>query len=156
MIVGELKEWRQVKGTESLQAAFEWLSAQDLAAHPIGTVEIDGKNLFAIFAEGPTRAPHEGKFESHRKYLDIQLLISGGERIYLAPSSELAVDEPYNEEKDLMFYEMPQDMAPLPMTPGKFAVFFPADGHLPNCHPESGPTSLKKVVVKVALDSIRT
>lgn len=89
----------------------------------------------------------EGKLEGHRKYIDIQYVISGDESMGWSPRSDVAPSENYDAEKDLEFFEgSPESIVQVP--PGSFAVFLPTDAHLPCI----GKGPIHKVVVKVAVD----
>ena len=45
-------------------------------------------------------------WEAHRKYIDVQYIVDGSERMgYTYLRSELVVREPYDPQKDFAFYE---------------------------------------------------
>ena len=46
---------------------------------PAGKYPIDGDNIFALVSEYKTKSEAEGKLEAHRKYIDVQYVISGEE-----------------------------------------------------------------------------
>lgn len=128
-----------------LAAGFEFLRKTDLAALPLGRLELDGTNLYALVGEDPGRGEEAAKLEVHRKYLDIQCTVNGVERIGWAPRPQ-APDELYNPEKDIAFLPgQPELWFEVPA--GAFAVFFPADAHAPL----AGTGRPRKVVVKVRL-----
>ena len=96
-----------------------------------GIQHLDGDALYVSPFEGVGKERHEARLEAHRKYIDLQLLISGSEEIGWSPLSlchqEVA---PYSQEKDIVFYKDPvRDF--LKLSPGYFAVFFPEDAHAP-------------------------
>jgi YhcH/YjgK/YiaL family protein len=94
------------------------------------------------------------KWEAHEKYIDIQCVFSGKEKIGYAPRAELKLTDPYNSEKDIMFLEeMPDSAAVFPdLNPGRFAVFFPQDAHKPGIQSESGKElNVVKVVIKIII-----
>jgi YhcH/YjgK/YiaL family protein len=103
----------------------------------------------AIVSEYETKMVNEYGYEAHRKYIDIQYLIYGKEKIYCMPLEHLKETKSYNAENDAAFYEA-TDMQPQEMIIGDeyFTIFFPQDGHMPQlCVGE--PEKVKKVVVKV-------
>ena len=51
-----------------------------------------------------TKPVDECKLESHRKYIDIQVMVSGEERMDVVDISKLTIQENYNEDKDVMFW----------------------------------------------------
>ena len=93
------------------------------------------------------------RFETHRKNVDVQLLLEGEERIYWANRESLGVIEEYDEEKDLVFHTGDAEAA-VDMKPGMVAVFFPTDAHKPNCSRDEEPVRVRKVVVKVPADAL--
>lgn len=151
IITGHLKTWRTLEGIEGLEDGLEFLEKTDLAALPLGKHEILGEDVYAMVQKVPSRDPQSGQFESHRKYIDIQYLISGAERIGVAPAGQLTVESPYVEAKDVALYAVPAQYENIEVQPGGFAVFFPEDAHLPLCH-FNGEHELHKVVIKVKVD----
>lgn len=93
------------------------------------------------------------KLETHRKYVDIQFLLSGEEIIEVYPKDGLVIAEPYNPERDAEFYRVPAE-SPIRvrLSPGRFVVFFPDDAHVPCLSVGPTPQPVKKVVIKVALE----
>ncbi len=154
MIVGELKEWRSLPGLSGLEPAFEFLEDSHLLELPPGKYPIDGERFFAIVQKALSRSIEASRLESHRKYIDVQFLASGQEMMGVSPIDKLIIADPYIESSDVTFYDLPEDYTHLEMQPGRFAVFFPDDGHMPNCY-LNGPQELHKVVVKVLLSSLR-
>ena len=115
---------------------------------PVGRQLIDGEDLFAMVQRYDTAPGTEKRFESHLRYIDIQYIVSGRERMLHAPADSLVVDTPYNDEKDVAFYYDPDQSSSFLVLPGNFAIFFPADGHKPGCM-AGGRDAVAKVVVKV-------
>ena len=128
-----------------LSEAFGFLDQPGLAELPDGKHEIAGSRVYAIIAHENGRAVSDGKLEGHRKYIDIQYVISGGESMGWSPREGLVNSTEYDAEKDLEFFGgEPSSIVRVP--PGSFAVFLPTDAHLPLIG--NGP--IHKVVVKVA------
>ena len=125
-----------------MELAFAFLAeAPDLES---GRYELEN-GLFATVSEGETRPIGEVKIESHKKYIDLQYCISGGERMSWAHVQELNMVEP-DEEHDNYFYE--GKSTAISVRPGMFYIMFPSDGHKPACHNEF-PKHFRKVVVKI-------
>lgn len=117
---------------------------------------IQGDRLFAGVDSYRTKARGATKLETHRKYVDIQVLLSGTEVIEVFPKQGLTISEPYNPEKDAEFYQVPQEpRAQITLSPGQFIVFFPGDAHMPGLMTGSSPEPVKKVVIKVAVELLR-
>lgn len=128
------------------KAAFDFLRNTDLQSLALGRTEIDGDALFALTQSYETRPAQEGKLEAHRRYIDIQFVISGEEHIGYAPLGDQPPVEPFGTAKDIGFYH--GDASFTQLSAGMFAVFFPHDAHLPGRHLAT-PSHVKKVVLKV-------
>jgi len=114
---------------------------------------IQGDQLYAGIDSYSTKSRDSAKLETHRKYVDIQLLLSGEEIIEVFPKASLTVSEPYNPDRDAEFYHVPsQASARMLLTPGRFLVFFPEDAHMPCLSVGDSPQPVKKVVIKVAVE----
>lgn len=128
-------------------AAFAYLRETDLANTPPGKYAIDGENVFAIIAEAEKKDFAATKWESHRQYQDIQMVISGAEKMGVAPIPTLKPAQNYDAAADLIFYT--GDGGDFYMAePGTFFIFFPQDGHRPDIKVE-GIERDKKIVIKV-------
>lgn len=126
--------------------AFDWIGALPGEA-PLGEVELAGRDLFASLQEYSTLARHEARFESHEAYVDLQFTLAGGETIEWAPRSELRADGPF--ANDVQFWLPPSDpVTALAQTPGRFAIFFPADAHRPKVR-VAGHDRVRKGVIKI-------
>jgi beta-galactosidase beta subunit len=90
----------------------------------------------------------EGNLEAHRKYIDIQFLLSGVELLGYAPLKGLAIAEEYNPQKDIAFFHTPEEITTVKLEPGLFCILFPHDAHIPGCQFD-GPSDVLKVVIKV-------
>jgi YhcH/YjgK/YiaL family protein len=138
------------KNKERWDKAFAFLKINDLKTLEVKRHDIDGDNLYAMVSEYISRNEEDVKFEAHRKYADIQCVISGIEQISVADVSKKAeVLTPYDETRDLEFMTVSESFHYI-ATPDKFFLFFPCDLHRPGV--KAGDNSqVKKVVVKVKL-----
>ncbi|MBF0313270.1 MAG: YhcH/YjgK/YiaL family protein [Oligoflexia bacterium] len=94
--------------------------------------------------------------ESHRRYVDVQLVVEGAECVGFAPTSLLLPDvsNSYEEEKDLDKWKGFAHLSFLPLRKGAFMIFFPWDAHMPSLNRDATVTAaatVKKVVVKIPL-----
>ncbi len=130
-------------------AGLDWLekAPTDL---PDGRYEIDGNTVFALVQSYTTVAPTQKRFESHRRYADIQYLVRGEETVFHVPVGSLEPATPYDEPQDFLLHAEVAAATPLQLRAGSFAIFLPQDGHKPGCvaHAES---PVRKIVVKVLL-----
>jgi biofilm protein TabA len=126
--------------------AFAFLKEHDLKALSKGRYEIDGENVYASVTESPSRDFDSTKWESHRKYIDIQYVIEGKELVGVYPVTGATVIRPYDEKKDVANYMA--DGKIYEMAPGTFFIFFPSQAHRPGITP-GGYKPVKKIVIKL-------
>ena len=150
VVRGTLKDWKSTPGIQGLERAFEYLAKADLAALPLGRTDIEGDDVYVMMSEGETKPPEQVKFEAHRRYIDIQLVVRGQEAIGVAPVPTLTTVEAYDSAKDIEFFAVPPQFSQLELRAGEFAVFAPGDGHRPSLHLD-GPHVSRKAVVKVSV-----
>ena len=105
----------------------------------------------AIVSEYDTKVVNENGYEAHRRFTDIQYLISGKEIVRCLPVEYLSMIKQYDDTKDAAFYvEAGTAGQEMPLGNGYFAIFWPQDGHMP-CLSVDHPENVKKVVVKVEI-----
>lgn len=150
MIIDSISNRQIYRGIGSgIERALDYLANTDFAALEDGKHEIDGDELFALVSTYDTEPESVRSFEAHRKYLDVQYILSGREIIYWAPQAELTPAGEYSEEKDIVFLSG-EARARLQLTPGSFTLFYPEDAHKPNCA-WNDPGAVRKTVVKVRI-----
>jgi YhcH/YjgK/YiaL family protein len=132
--------------TDYWNKAFAFIKEHDLKTMAPGKYPIDGTNVYATITEDPSKDYDKTKWESHRKYIDIQYIITGEEKMGKYPFTKLAVTNPYDEVKDVANYSGDADVYTVPA--GTFMIFFPPDAHRPNITP-GGNKPVKKLVIKV-------
>jgi YhcH/YjgK/YiaL family protein len=141
---------------ESLSAgfaqAFEYLRSGRAGTDAIGRHALDGDDLFVNVEEYTTKPRDQGRWEAHRKYADVQYMVSGCERMGYAVIDGMDVEEAYDAETDVGFFT--GEGAVLRVPAGVFTVFMPQDVHMPCiADGELGvPGAVRKVVVKVRVN----
>lgn len=129
------------------KAAFAFLKDSRNHTAADGRADIMGDKLFALTQSYETKPPQDGRHEAHRNYIDIQFIAGGEEEIGYAPLADLHTVTEYAPESDAGFYDGACSL--VKMRKGMFAIFFPADAHMP-CRHTSQSSAVKKIVVKVA------
>ncbi len=129
------------------EKVFEYYKNTDLLNLAPGKYPIDGDNVFATISEYNTQDASERQWESHKKYIDVQIILSGKETMSKAPYAEATPNVPYNEAKDIEFRKVSNGKSYL-AEPGTFFIFFPSDSHMPNQNAD-GVQKVKKVVFKI-------
>jgi biofilm protein TabA len=130
----------------SWDKAFAYLKNTDLKALASGRHVIDGANVYAIVTEAPSKDYDKTAFESHRKFIDLQYVITGEENMAKAPLASVTVNKPYDEAADIAYYTGEGKICTVPA--GTFMLFFPTEAHRPNITP-GGNKVVKKIVIKV-------
>jgi len=111
-----------------------------------GIYPIDGKNAYASITDDPEKKEETARWESHRKYIDLQYVIRGKEKIGVSPLDSATVTEPYNDAKDAAHYSAAGKY--YIATPAEFYLFFPSEAHRPNLKVD-GYDTVKKLVIKI-------
>ncbi|MGY4539036.1 biofilm protein TabA [Mucilaginibacter sp. UYNi724] len=125
---------------------FLYLKQTSLDTLSTGKHPIDGDNAYASVTEAPSKEADKASWESHRKYIDLQYVIKGKERIDVTDISKATVTNPYNETKDAANYTA--GGVSHTAEPGTFYLFFPQDVHRPNIK-VAGYDVVKKLVIKI-------
>ncbi len=110
-------------------------------------IELSGGSFALEQVYQPKLRP-DGFFESHRNYIDVQVIVAGEELMEVQEIARLSVSQAYLPERDLIKYADSADAAVLRMRAGDVAVFFPEDGHMPSLRWRADGL-VRKTVVKV-------
>ncbi|MEZ2380544.1 YhcH/YjgK/YiaL family protein [Enterobacter sp. RCC_40] len=154
MILGHISQPNPCRLPRAIEKALDFLRTTDFTALAPGVVEIDGRNIFAQVLDLTTRTWDENRPEVHRRYLDIQFLAWGEEKIGVAiDTGNNEISESLLEQRDIIFYHGSENESFIEMTPGTYAIFFPQDVHRPACI-KNKASAIRKIVVKVAISEI--
>ena len=128
--------------------ALNYLTSTDFHSMPLGTYEVEGKEIFAIVNEYETKDATECVWEAHRKYIDIHYILQGSELIGTTLLTNQLPTKEYDAENDYWLFEGGDSKQILHA--GMFAIFFTHDIHSP-AHHHHLKTTVRKVVMKVLL-----
>ena len=146
MIIDSLKNIAQYKMIPELSRVIDDIMQGDWTRLPLGKTEMDGERLLVYMQEYDSKEAKEVRGESHRRYIDLQCVISGEEIIgYQVREGQEVLEE--IPEKDIVFYPN-TGMTKLRMRAGMFAVFFPGEIHAP-CQISGRRERVKKAVFKI-------
>lgn len=126
--------------------AFAFLKEHNLDSLPKGKYTVDGTNVTVSVTQDSSKNFDKTNWESHRKYVDLQLIVSGEEKMGIYPVASSTVIKEYDEKKDVANYEAKGKF--YVGGPGTFFLFFPTDAHRPNITP-GGNKPVKKIVIKI-------
>lgn len=140
--------------SQEIKTGLEFLMNTNLKTLPCGIHEISGDKIFIIIQEYETKSNFI--FEAHRKFIDIQFIISDKEKLGFCEISNCKESQGYNPERDIEFFnqtDCKKDANFIIAREGDFLIFFPHDAHCPSLQPSklSNPNYVKKAVVKIAI-----
>ncbi|AGR76972.1 conserved hypothetical protein (DUF386 domain) [Aliarcobacter butzleri 7h1h] len=159
-IVGNvLNVKKYLQKTESINIIFNYFNAvidRNSCIHRRITNLPDGDiykhnishDIFALEQSIYTKNREDCFIESHKKYIDFQLVLFGNEQLEYIDINKLEVEKAYNEEVDLITYKLVNDTSKILLQANDLAIFFPEDGHLALSKFEK-PQLIFKVVVKI-------
>lgn len=113
-----------------MKKAIEFIMAQDLNALPFGKTVIDGEKVFINKSKIKTKKSYELKYESHKKYIDIQIDLDGNESIYIS-NGDCDCIETYKEAEDYALYNYCEPDLTVKLNKNFCAIIFPNEIHMP-------------------------
>jgi len=133
-----------------IKTALDYIAETDFSATEPGRYELDGSNMFALVQAYDSIPRDQGKWECHKKYIDIQYIAEGIEQIGCNNIDKMAITTEYNPEKDIAFLSGDGDF--ITYSKGSYGIFFPEDAHQPKIAVNNAPGKVKKVVIKIKVD----
>ena len=134
------------------EKAIAWIKADSWKDLPLGKTEIDAARLYVIRSSYVNKRRNECRYESHRLYADIQMVIKGSEAALVCQRDGLKIVEPYSAENDVDLLEgETEPVHTVVLGYPLAAVFFPWDVHMPSVAIHDKPCEVEKIVLKVAL-----
>ena len=110
---------------------------------PCGRYDLED-GIYVNVSEYTTKSG--GQFEAHRRYIDVQCILSGEEKIEVAPTESLCITRDYDETADILFGDGEGESYIL--RPGQAIVLLPEEAHKPGLCVDA-PVQVKKAVFKV-------
>jgi len=157
MFWGQKSDWeaQKIYLPSALQKTFEEMLSHDLTSltlgkHPLKSIA----DAFFIVQEWSTKLVHDAPIEAHKRFIDIQYLVKGAERIGVAlPDGSLSPIEDRLEKDDIAFFRTPKNESFITLSPGQFVVFYPDELNRPCCCIDV-PAVIRKTVIKVPVAAI--
>ena len=135
---------------QKLARALEIIEDLDWETVECGRYDVDDE-LYYMVQEYETKYPEQARYEAHEKYVDIQYIVKGVERMEFAETSKLKVTERYNPEKDVKFLEEPKVIDASIVEAGDYRIFYPEDAHRPGLCVNNTPGKVKKILAKILI-----
>lgn len=150
MIYDTLEHLETYRGVHpGVTRGLELLRDTDFSQWEDGRHEIDGDRLFVLLQSYDTKLENDTP-EAHRKYIDIQYLISGQELMGVGPLEEMTQEVEGRPEGDIWFYRGP--LSEILLSKSRFVALWPGDAHAPCIAVDRKSVPCRKCVVKVRVD----
>ena len=131
-----------------IKKTFLYIKENDLQSMADGKYMIDGAKLYINVNTYTTK--DSADWEVHKKYIDVQYIISGEEKIGIC-NKEICTDKiSYDKDRDIEFFDGDGGDF-ITMKTGDFMVIFPDEIHKPGMKLNSN-SRMKKAVIKLAVD----
>ena len=153
MIIGfidssSLNKWLSGIGRSNKIA--DIIEKTDFTKKDYGTVKIDADYLYYILTTYNTSSDIEEKpAEAHRKFIDLQYILYGEEKIGYADyrNPKMLLKE-YDEGSYAEFFKRIEDESFFVLKKGMYAVFFPEDVHRPGVSNKE-VRGVRKIIFKI-------
>lgn len=150
MIYDQIKHADRYFGLSKwLDVALKFMMETDLAALPLGRTEIAGDHVFANVMEATAIDESQAAYEIHRRYMDIQIDISGCEAIGFG-QPKAGAEPAFDEASDFGRVEAERTVTCI-CGPGRFVVCMKEEPHSPSIA-TSQNRALRKCVIKVSTE----
>ena len=137
--------------SNKIKLALEYLEKNDLKVFDNGRYDILGDDVYVNVQDYTSKPETQGKWEAHKKYIDIQFMIKGTERIGVGEIDNYQTTEAYDESKDLEFLAVANDNYQfINMNENDFIILYPQDVHMPQIAMNT-QSYVKKAVVKISI-----
>ncbi len=148
MIIDNLANLEKYESlNENFKIVNDYLKTHDLEKMESGKYEIKGSEIFFNLNEYETKSIQ--KLEAHKKYIDIQILVSGEEYMGYTNIENTKVAQEYSQEKDVMF--LTGEVDKIKATNKNFLIFYPQDAHMPALA-ITEPMQVKKAIFKIQIN----
>ncbi len=111
-----------------------------------GRYDVDD-DVYYMIQSYKAKSPFDAKFESHREYIDVQMVISGEEIIRFDRADKLSLCQEY--KPDCEKYSMNKDYDSVRLCAGEMAIIFTGEPHAPGIKADGAPEDVRKLVVKI-------
>lgn len=148
MLVSSIKNYQEIlKFFPQLDIVFDFI--KNKVSYDMKDTRIELANgIYAVIQTCQPKPKKEQVLEKHKKYVDLQFVISGKEKIgWKYFDDNFKVLKEYNSGNDIAFYSDIPDTF-INLNEGEFAIFFPEDTHAPLCYNDT----VKKCIVKIPIE----
>lgn len=151
MIFDNLQNRNNYKSIPYIYRALQELKKLE-GTFPESTIVYEEGSLFANPVTLTSKPESDCIFEAHKNFLDLHYIVEGVEGIATADVTTLEEKIPYEESKDIGFYQGDADGIYY-LKPGQFMICWPSDAHKVAVMQDS-PAPIRKIVVKIRADKV--
>jgi len=150
MIIDKIENIEQYFGlSTSIDIALQYLKNTPFRQKKDGHFEIDGKEMFSHIETYTLKPPEECYFELHKKYIDVQYMLSGRELVGYSPRQTLtSIIKSYDDVMDTALFDIPESYSKITFLEGMFILLYPDEGHMFKCWLGESLT-VRRAVVKI-------
>ncbi|HOK08862.1 MAG TPA: YhcH/YjgK/YiaL family protein [Candidatus Hydrogenedens sp.] len=153
MIIDHLENWNKYFHGELTDTVFAFIKGLSDKSPETEMLPLIGDVIKTRVMSYTTKDIKDAVFESHKKYMDIQLTITGEEKIAWLPEAHAKPRTNYDQQNDVTFYHVePNPNAIVLNSEGLFVVLFPGEVHGTGIWIENSPKTVKKAVIKIKYD----
>lgn len=129
----------------SFLKVFQFVLNTDWSTLKYGRYELDGDKCFVNYFSQKGSSENDALFETHQKYIDIQIPLGSKENMGWAPKETMIqICSLYSDSKDVEFYSDAHKYL-FDVAPRQFVIFWPEDAHKPSI----GEGNWSKIVAKI-------
>ncbi len=155
MIIGSINDFEgQINCIKInyLKEVLEIIKTTDFSKLDDGVFEVLDKNLYYFVSTYRTVKSIEEKLaEAHRKYIDLQYIIYGEEKVgYGNYNSNKVLEEEYNRDKDIELFKKVENESFFILKKDMYIIFFPEDIHRPGLS-STEMRGVRKVIFKILI-----
>lgn len=125
------------------------LQEEDLFSKELGSYPTNDPSLFYTIMSYETINHEASTYEVHKIHADVQILLSGKEKMDIGDRKSSDIVIPYDQKKEAMFIQSPKRLS-YHADPSSFVLFFPLEPHAPNLIDEE-PNTVVKIVFKIRM-----
>lgn len=139
--------------TKEIQFGLKYIKDTDFTNIENGRYELVEGKIFANVQEYVSKPVEEGKFEAHKKYIDIQFIVTGEENFGVGKLEDFSVNTEYDAEKDIAFFSpiSEESYRFITLKEKEFVILLPSDVHMPSISVNE-TKQVKKVVLKILVE----
>ncbi len=149
MIYDSLKNLKNYTSIPNVAEIVQFIEETDVLSLPKGDIQIKGDDLYVKVLKYKPQDASRNYFETHRDYIDVQIVFEGVELMQVVQPQYLTVTDEFKLEGDFVFYKATDSISDLVVAKNEFAVFFAEEAHRPGCQYKNNDCEVLKLVFKV-------